>query len=142
MNKRPFIEWAGVNKDRLQGIATLHSDPNLDVMVMLIFTGKHWCGYAESPKGVIPQQMERVHIESFTVPTPTFYGPSGPIVTWMQLNGDGKMDKPNPKFVDRYWIGFDLSSSGDITVGTAINYLSQFVDTLYSTPVRNPVFSA
>lgn len=121
------IEWLiDVSDERKQGIAAIPSLGNLPLAVLLIKTPTHWCGYVESPKGTIPTVEERVLIESYTKPFPTFYGPSGPVISWTPGLAAGNLAN-----TEYYWIGFDLQSAANKSTEFAEQMLKLFVWTLY-----------
>lgn len=126
------IDWIHSRENRMQGKAEVL--PFLKVPVMLIKhtdSPFHWCGYLEYPDNRIPFPEERVEADSYTRPTPTFYGPSGPIIAWLLPNADGELTVRNPE-LDSYWVGFDLQANPGATAEEAERILKQFVQTFYT----------
>lgn len=127
----PEIRWEGVaqhlgTESRLQGLAMLM--PRMSVPVMLIKHTDlpfHWCGYMQCPEGHIPLQHERVEIESYTRPRPTFYGPSGPIIRWVNVGPGTYVEE------ESYWIGFDLQAAPEMPMDDIVETLKGFVRSFY-----------
>lgn len=123
-----IIDWVMDTPERKQGFATMPTYTQVPVLLIKYpDSPHHWCGYVEWPDNTIPFPEERVEVETYTRPTPTFYGPSGPIIQWQSSSGwDLK------RAHDSYWVGFDLQANPEATPEEAEKILKQFIATFYT----------
>lgn len=124
------IKWQAQTPIRWQGFQEVSEGLLVRVLLIQHTISKHWCGYGEFPHEGLPTPDKRLYYNQWCSEYVTFFGPSGPIITWMNRGmQNADLIIPAAETLSTYWFGFDLPV--EVSVENAAVRLEAFVQSFY-----------